>query len=925
MSKFLSFCLICALPIGLFAQSSSVKGKLIYPATGNVVENAVVDFVNRDTMVTVTTDKEGTLAAELPYGNYNLLIHLGDATYSPKAVIVDAPELDLGNVKLENIVVDYKANEENIPTVSLSETDVNDEGSQNISSALGASRDIFVSTTAFVMSNARFRIRGYDNENFMTYMNGIPVNDLENGVTTWGQWGGLNNVLYNRENRIGPQPTSFTFGGVGGAYSFDSRASTQRKQLQVSYSTTNRNYRHRLMATYSTGMMKNGWALSLSASRRWANEGYVPGTFFDGYSYFASIQKFFGNKHSLNLTVVGAPTRSGSSSPAIKESYNLAGTNFYNPNWGYYQGVKRNASVGNTHQPLMILTHEWKINNQSSLLTGAGFTFGKRERTAIDWNNAPNPRPDYYAYLPSYVEDSIHRLASQAEMRNNEELRQINWDKLYEANLMSQETITDIEGIADSSMTGKRARYIIENRIKDTKRFNINSVYTNHINENITVTAGVNYQMQVSRYYKVVEDLLGADFYVDLNQFAQRTFPDSASAAQNDLNHPNRILYVNDRFGYDYVINSHHANGWLQSVFQFNHFDFFMAGQVSYTSYQRDGRMRSGLFPNSSFGKSEMKNFINGAAKAGLTYKINGRNYLYLNGFYENRAPFYENAFVSPRTRNDFAPGLKSMNIYSGELGYVYRSPNVRLKADLYYTQFADDTRTFSYYDDDEQTLVNYTMTGIDLRHWGGELGLEGKIYKGFSGSAVLAMGRYTYTNRPIATVTQDNSSEVLRANEVVYAKGFNVGGTPQFATSFGLNYRSPQFWFLTLNLNYYDWMWLDFSPARRTESAVELIEPNSAQWHKILDQERLKGQFTMDLFAGYSWRLNNNFHDLKRNLYLVFNIGVTNITNNKQFVTGGFEQTRFDYRFANPDKFPSRYFYGYGTTYFVNVTFRMN
>ena len=924
MYKLASLIVTFVLPFYVMSQNAVLKGKVVYPATGQPVEGAVVDFTNPTITVSVTTDKEGALSVEIPFGNYNVLIHYGEATFSPKVVIANKEEINLGNIRLENVVVDYKANEENIPTVSLSETDVNDEGAQNISSALGASRDVFVSTTAFVMSNARFRIRGYDNENFLTYMNGIPVNDLETGVTTWGQWGGLNNVFYNRENRIGPQPMTFTFGGVGGAYSFDSRAAMQRKQLQVSYATTNRNYRHRLMATYSTGMMKQGWALSLSASRRWAEEGYVPGTFFDGYSYFLSAQKYFSNRHSLNLTVVGAPTRSGSSGAAIQESYELAGTNYYNPNWGYYNGVKRNANVGTTHQPLIIFTHDIKFNDKSSLLTGAGFTFGKRERTALDWNNAPNPRPDYYAYLPSYIEDSIYRLAAQAEMMNNEALRQIDWNKMYEANLMSSETITGINGVADSSITGKRARYIVESRVKDTKRFNLNSVYTKHLNENITITAGLNYQMQSSRYYKVVEDLLGADFYVDVNQFAQRDFPDTPSKAQNDMNRPNRILYVNDRFGFDYIINSHHANGWLQAVMQYNHFDIFLSGQVAYTSYQRNGKVQNGLFPDNSFGKSAMKNFINGAAKAGVTYKINGRNYIYLNGFFENRAPYYENAFVSPRTRNEFAPNLKSMNIYSAELGYMFRSQNFRLKADLYYTEFIDNIRTFSFYDDDERALVNYTLTGINTRHWGGELSMEGKIYKGFSASAVLAMGRYNYTNRPTATVTLDNSADVVR-NETVYSKGFNVGGTPQLASSIGLNYRSPQFWFLTLNLNYYDWMWLDFSPARRTEAAVELVEPESEQWHNILDQERLKGQFTMDLFAGYSWRLNNNFHDLKSNLYLVFNVGITNLTNNRQFITGGFEQTRFDYRFSNADKFPSRYFYGYGTTYFINVTFRMN
>lgn len=59
--------------------------------------------------------------------------------------------------------------------------------------------------------------------------------------------------------------------------------------------------------------------------------------------------------------------------------------------------------------------------------------------------------------------------------------------------------------------------------------------------------------------------------------------------------------------------------------------------------------------------------------------------------------------------------------------------------------------------------------------------------------------------------------------------------------------------------------------------------------------------------------------------MFLVFNAGITNLLNNKKFINGGYEQLRFDYFEKNPDKFATKYFYSYGTTFFVSVTFRLN
>lgn len=913
----------------LFAQNTQVKGTIIDLDSNIVISNAQIVLEGKAQYEAVSGSDGKFTINNVASGDYIITISKDGYDKYSAAQSISGEEVNLGLIVMNQVDINAdRLVQDNIPTVSLSDSDFKDQSSQNVSGVLSASRDAFVSAASFNWGGtARFRIRGYDYENTTTLMNGVPMNDLATGNTFWGIWGGLNDVMRNRDNLIGLAPSSFTFGGVGGANDLDSRASMQRKGLSVSYANSNRSYDHRLMATYNTGILKNGWAVSLSASRRWAQEGYVPGTFFDGYSYFTSVEKRIGFKHSVSLTTFGAPTRNGRSAPSVQEMNDLAGTNYYNPNWGYQNGKKRNASVAQSFQPLTILNHEWKINNKSSLETGVSFLSGKNSVSALDWYNAPDPRPDYYRKLPSFITDSTLRIEAQNYLSSNEAARQINWDGLYRTNYNNIETVAS--GIEGDSVTGKRSLYIINDRVTQNTKWNINSVYNNSITENIAITAGASYQWQKNTFYSEVNDLLGGDFYIDFNQFAERDFANSETALQNDLNNPNRILKEGDRWGFDYVLNVRKAAAWAQPQFRFNHFDFFAAAEISNTSIFREGNTRNGLFPDNSFGKGETKRFFNYGTKAGLTYKVNGRNYLYVNGSYATRAPFAQDILVSPRTRDQFAPILENTIIYSGEAGYFLRSPNLKAKATLFFAQFNNQTQSLNFYHEDFRTLVNYTLNNVDTRHTGIELAIDAKIYKGLSASAVASIGRYNYTDRPFGTITQDNNQTVLTEKETIYAKNFAVGGSPQEAYNLGLSYRGKNFWFVNLNFNVFNRIFLNFNPARRTQAAIDLVPEDSQQWEDILKQEEVSTRFaekyTLDLFVGKSWKLTKERIKGKYNIFMVLNVGINNITNNRKLIVGGFEQLRFDFTDRNPEKFPSKYFYAYGTTYFINLTFRFN
>lgn len=822
---------------------------------------------------------------------------------------------------------------DNIPTITLDEGDMGDAGGQNVSSLLTAGRDPFFSAASFNFSAVRFRIRGYENDHFSTFLNGIPMDNLDNGFTPFGLWGGLNDVMRNRDISWGLRNSTFTFGDIGGNTNIDARASKQRAQTQLSYAASNRNYNNRIMLTHSTGVSKKGWAFTISGSRRWAEEGYVPGTYYDGWAFFAGIDKKINRRHLVSLTVFDAPTENGRQGASVQEMIDLAGTPYYNPNWGYQNGKKRNVSVGRTHQPVVIFNHEFTIRNNTSLTTALSVSSGNRAVTGFDWYNAADPRPDYYRYLPSYTGlwanspdwAQADRLASL--MRSDINLRQINWQRLYDVNRSSYTTVKDANGIVGNDISGNRSRYIVENRIINTTRFNFNSVLNSRIGNHLDLTVGLSYQTQQNHYFKKVEDLLGGDFYVNVNQFAERDFGVGSGVNQFDVDRPNRILKVGDRFGYDYNLNISRAASWVQGVFKINKFDFFLAGNLYATSFYRQGNVRNGIFPSESLGKGTVNNFLDYAGKAGMTYKINGRNYVFINGAYLTRAPYFENVYISPRTRNAQQSDLQSEEILTGEAAYVLNAPKVRARIGGYYTQFRKGMDIMIFYHDFYQNFVNYAIRGIDRLHFGGEFGIEVKLSPTLTVNAAAAVGRYYFDSRQQAIVTVDNSAAVI-GRDIIYMENFKVPSTPMEAYSVSLNYRSPKFWFVSLTGSYFDQSYLSMNPLRRTWEALQYLSPGTADYKSVFEQTKFDAQYTIDFFGGYSWKLPRAYEVNDKSTFLVFNVGINNLLNNKKIVTGGFEQLRYDQQLIAADpvqvgKFPPRLFYAYGLNFFASATLR--
>ena len=416
-------------------------------------------------------------------------------------------------------------------------------GSNFVPSLLHSTTDVFTNNTSYTFSIAYFKARGYDNKYQTTYANGFELWNLINGRVNFSQWGGLNNIFRYPENISYMNIATFGFGSIGGTSNYNLRASNFRKQLKATYSTANRTYSNRLMLTYSSGLMSNGWAVAASASSRFGNYlSYVDGTSFLGFAGFIAAEKKINTEHWLNLSAFTSYRQRGMQSNSVQEVYDLLGNNYYNANWGWYEGKQRNARVGTLCEPVFLLTHTYTPeNNKLYINTTLGTSFGRNKTTSLNWYDAQDPRPDYYRYLPSYLIDNgdtsgVYQSVVNLWTNNDESYTQINWYKLYEVNQLAAEM-------------DKRAQYMIENRIYDHHQLGASTNLTWSINDNWKIHAGANIRGIKQRNYKTIDDLLGGLYWLDVDKFSEGDFPDDMSVQYNDLLHKDDTLVEGDVFG----------------------------------------------------------------------------------------------------------------------------------------------------------------------------------------------------------------------------------------------------------------------------------------------------------------------------------------------------------------------------------------
>ncbi|MBR4432333.1 MAG: carboxypeptidase-like regulatory domain-containing protein, partial [Paludibacteraceae bacterium] len=834
-NKLLSLMFVLSISLMAVAQTS-LRGKIYDKSTRTPVADAKITLVAQNISTTTNEQGEFTLLYLDPREEEVIIEADGYVTGLELINLQADQTLDLGELLLPQ---DIGAETQAEVLLNLTEEEqMDDEGrTQSQASTASASTDVFNSTTSFGWSTARYRNRGYDSKMENYYIEGLNFNSQERGNFNYSAMGGLNDASRYKEVLNPLEATNFTFGGLGQSTNYLMGASRYAQGWRVGAAGTNRNYKVRVNASYSTGVMANGWAVTAQLAYRFSpyidNKGIIgEGIKYYSLGYFLTAEKIWENSR-LKLITFGAPTERGQNAAVTQEVYNLVGTNNYNPYWGYQDGKVRNSRIVKSYDPTAIISYEYKIDDERKIKAAAGYHYSWYSNSALNYYNAPDPRPDYYRNLPSAMwdgqlanpnanlkhseiqlgnENGVHypwglfignvysngitgnylgegftaedgnlvgpsvdwnqynQLVHLWQTRDNK-TTQIDWESLYAANYANN----------INNPTGS-ARYLLERRHNDIQEASASFLYERKT-KHLKMLIGGEGKFSQGIHYKTVDDLLGANQWIDIDGFADRdikelatnsgfTQEDIANVRKNEIapDYDNVIKDTKRRFGYDYRMTMGYFKAWFQHEWTFHDVDLYYAAQLKYSMMQRSTDMLNGrawyltkiaeerteqeawkYYGQDSYerikatGEENLKagtryigdahHFVDPSVKVGATYKINGRNQLKLNALAETRAPYARDAYISQRVHDrvlesiyihDNAVNLNqyykaSEKVAAADLSYVFNYPIVRGRITGFFTQSWNGTELNGYYDDEARTFVNQAMSGIDKRYIGGE------------------------------------------------------------------------------------------------------------------------------------------------------------------------------------------------------------
>ena len=950
------------LALGLSAQTytGGVRGTVVSRSDRQPVSDAVlVLYQGTAEVATVQSGPDGRfLIEDLDNGVYDLVIQAPDFLETRVNVTVnDGYVKNMFNLSLTRGTVVSEVDADN-----LVEFDMDDTGYSDSPTVLFGQNDVFNDLAGYNFSSVRYRVRGYSSESQDVYLAGVKMNDAITGYSPFSLWSGLNEATRTKYTVNGAEISDYGIGGYNGLTNIPVNALSVRKGWRGSVLTNSQLYRLRLMMTYASGPRDDGWSYAFNVSARLGGNDWVKGVYYRSFAYYAAVEKQFNDAHKLGAVFMGTPGQRGAANASTQEVYDLIGDNMYNSNWGYQNGKMRNARVRKTHEPIAILKYDFTPSDAFQAAATVLYRFGKNGYTALDWYDAQDPRPDYYRNLPSYYlmeDDDYNRMngmkaawAAEAWQQDLPEYAHVNWDRLYAVNKLN---IEDGE---------RRSKYVVQERRTDQQDLNFATNFKWRPSRIFTLTGGFDAKINRTEYFQKLDDLLGGDYFLNVDSFAERDYAAFPYMTQNDLayymaNGKAQKIRVGDKYGYDYYANVRKWNGWLSGKLNIGSFEMALGGKVGQTSFWRHGLNRKGLFPGvnddgtpyvidgvevttydedgepvTSYGKSKVAKFLTYAAKVNLNYVLPGGHRFYADAGYFNDAPNFSQAFMSPRTRNSLAPGLTTVKTLTGDINYQVSSNGYNFRITGYYTDIMDQSKVMSFYDDSQNSFTNFALTGIDERHVGMEMGF--KIPTDFPNLAlqgVIGYGEYYYTSNPKMYQTIDNNASIVADTYgivVPYWKSHPetdgtvvrhyVESTPQLAVSLGLAWNW-NYWFVDADVDYFGHSYLSMNPLYRTDFATagpdKEVTPFEVSY--MASQEKFSPAWLLNFSVGKSWYIQRTYQ-------LGFSLNAKNLLNNTWVKTGGYEQNRIVKNTVAKQqfyRFDSKYFYMSGFNYMLNIYFR--
>jgi len=798
--------------------------------------------------------------------------------------------------------------------VNLTDDDFDDDNGEvsNITGIFAASNDMYLNTVGFEYQGVFYNVRGLGSDQVTFLLNGINQNRLYDDRPAWNNWGGIDGI-YSTQYITAPLGVSEkTMGRALGVNALSTRASRFRKGARLSFARTNRSYQNKLAVRYAHGL-PHDWDFALSASKRWGNEGFREGTFYDASSLMISVEKQIKMQHSINVSFLYTPNRRGLASTLTNEVINLKG-NSYNANWGIQQGKKRNARVRLLKEPLILFTHNYTGNRfrcQNSLLLQKGEIGVSR----IDYNGGTNPTPDYYQNLPSFwlsknTIDYQNVFEYEQEFINK---GQLDWAYLYKSNASK-----------------KIAPYVLYSDKREETRVQITSNFTKMLKRFWQFNGSFEYRKTIANNYAQVQDLFGGLGYLDVASF---------TGVQNNLKTPNRIVNLGDKFKYNYQIKSSGARLFTQLQKKHKKLNYAISLDLSQVNHQREGFYQHQNFIT-GYGRGQEVSLTALSTKQNLLYKFSGRHLLNLNSAYIQKSPSLKLVFPNARVSSNVLPNLDTENLFTNAASYMFRGLRLSAKFTAYYNRQSNVTETGFYFAEgfgngkNNTAFVQEILSGIEKNYKGLEFSTTYKLSSALKLIGVLGIGDYKYGNNPRLVLSSDQITESQALGFENGKKDFGTAQLKNLKLSIGpheaytamISYSDPNYWRIKVSINHFRNSFVDIAPVRYTQNFVKELDGSTLKGidqevlAALLTQEKLKNFTLVNLTGGKSWKLKKYYLSL---FWSVQNLlGII-------YKTGGFSSSRLinyteqsiEYQRERP-LFGTRYFVGNGRTFFTGLYF---
>lgn len=840
----LFLCLFAA--VSLFAETQKVSGSVIDAKTGEALIG--VSILEEGTTNGIITDLDGNFTIAVQEGAKLQLSYVGYQTQTVKTKKGDLGiiRMDPEAIALEDVTITGQmARTQQTPVAVSQVTALEIEerlAGQEFPEVLKNTPGVHANGQGGGWGDSEIWMRGFDNTNVATMINGVPMNDMEGGTVYWSNWQGLSDVTTVMQTQRGMGASKLASPSVGGTINIVTRGIDAKRGGYISYSMGNDGY-NKVAFTVSTGLMKNGWAITVLGSRTWGN-GYIQGTGFEGYSYFANISKRINENHQLSLTGFGAPqwhwTRPAGSNGALTlaewnrvAQYMPSGMDRrqYNPSYGLGKdGKQAGTNYNQYHKPQISLNHIWQIDDNSSLSTTVYTSIGRGfGRTAENGLN----------YAGSYSDLTYGASGGVITTKFRDPVTgMFDYAAVQEMNAASEygSCLVICENRNYHNWVGLVSTY-------DKKWFDC-----------LELTAGVDVRWYQGIHQAVVSDLFGGSYYVDATR--SKVLPANNPNAANDA-WINEHLGVGDIAYRDYTGTIVQEGVFGSLEYSKNNLSAFINGSVSLNHNWRTDRF---YYDNVTARDSIAR--VGGTIKGGINYKFAKYHNVFLNAGFISRAPKYQAIYMSVSTSNAINNEAKNEKIASVEVGYGFENQYASIHVNGYFTEWMDKSMTkYGNLSDPAQTQFYMNMTGVNARHMGLEFEAKARPTKWLELSAMVSLGDWKWDSDSVIGRAYDEHGFAMTADAKVTEigapdhywakinmKGIHVGGQAQTTANFGVTFKpfkgfriGGEYTLYDRNYSYYSFSGSNLTPGK----TMNIVEPYRCPLGGALDI-RASYQFEM-------------------------------------------------------------------------------